>query len=122
MMFLPRKPKEQCPQPAIGADEVALHDGHLIIGCAIARQVFGNTFTALLTYYPQRHTLLLACVSDEAFKTIHKAQQGLLKVRNKRGDMALSIQAILVDHQIDDSNRTLPYELREGSGILIVTL
>ncbi len=122
MMFIPRKPLEQPTQPAFGADEVALQDGHLIIGCAIAQRAFGNTLTALLTYYPQRRTLLLARVSDEVFKTIHKAQQGLLKVRNSRGDLALSIQAILVDHQIDETNRSLPYELREGSGILMVTL
>ncbi len=122
-MFIPRMPlgnKKQAPE--IDAHEVALREGHLVIGAAVAREVFGNALTALMVYYPQRHTLLLAHVSDEAFKSMHKAEQGLLKVRNKRGDLAISIQAILVDHQIDDTDRSLPFDAPPGSRLLKVHL
>ncbi len=122
-MFIPRKtPPQENDRWQIGEDEVGLHEGHLIIGARVAREVFGNTLTALLAYYPQRRTLLLARVSDEAFKSMHKAEQGLLKLRNARGDLALSIQAILVDHQIDETDRVLPFEAPEGSRMLLVHL
>ncbi len=123
MMFIPRNtPQRGNDRWQIGEDEVGLHEGHLVIGARVARKVFGNALTALLAYYPQRHTLLLARVSDEAFKSMHKAEQGLLKVRNARGDLALSIQAILVDHQIDETDRLLPFEAPEGSRMLLVHL
>ena len=124
-MFIPRnaqQPYEAKRKHNFGEDEVGLHDGHLIIGARVAQNVFGNTLTALLVYYPQRRTLLLARVSDEAFKSMHKAEQGLLKLRNARGDLALSIQAVLVDHQIDETDRLLPFEAPPGSRMLLVHL
>ncbi len=123
MMFIPpgKHPKRNI-HPPVGENEVALRDGHLIIGCEVARQVFGQSLNALITYYPQRRTLLLSKVSDEVFKSMHKSEQALLKLRNARGDIAVSIQGILVDHQIDDTDRTLPWESPEGSHILMVVL
>ena len=58
----------------------------------------------------------------EVFKKIHKAGQQMLKDRNLKGDKSIALHEILIDHQIDETDRELTYELAPGMKILNVKL
>jgi hypothetical protein len=65
---------------------------------------------------------LAAPADEEVFKTIHKAHQQLLKEKNAAGDKSISVQEILLDHDLDNHNRDLEYIAEEPLHILKVKL
>ena len=101
---------------------VRLKSSHLLIDHEIAVEVFGDDFNVHLVYYADRKSLLIAPKSDDLFKQLHKANQLMLKDRNLKGDKSIAIHEILIDNQVDDSDRDLSYELEAGLGILNIRL
>lgn len=122
-MFIPPpnfKPQEKAKEALNGL--LRLQASHLQIDKEIAASVFGAVHNALMVYYPQKNALMIAPATDELFKTVHKASQHLLKDRNAQGDKSIAIHEILIDHQLDDTDRELQYEIPPGLGILHVKL
>ncbi len=102
--------------------KVSLKASHLLIHHEIVAEVFGEELNVYVAYYPERRSLMIASISDDIFKTIHKAGQHMLKNRNLQGDKTIALHEILIDHQIDEENRDLEYEWQKGLGILNVLL
>lgn len=102
--------------------EMQLKNRHLIIPAEIAIAVFGDTPQVYVVYYPQQRSLLLAPQEDELFPTVHKAGLGLLKIRNAAGDRSLSLEEIIIDHELEDETRTLVCLYQPGLRLLHVTL
>lgn len=61
-------------------------------------------------------------MDDEIFPTIHKGDLQMLKTRNLEGDKTISLQEIIIDHDLDDSDRDLLYMHQPGVRMLHVTL
>ncbi len=101
---------------------IELKTQHLLISGNIATDVFGNAAQVYTVYYPQQHALLLAPMDDEIFPTIHKAQLQMLKSRNLQGDKSISLQEIIIDHEIEDTDRELIFMYQPGMRMLKVTL
>ncbi len=101
---------------------VKLITQHLWISDDIARATFGDAVQVHTVYYPQQRALLLAPKDDEIFPTIHKTGLQMLKNRNLQGDKTLSLQEILIDHDIDDTDRELVFLHQPGMNMLHVTL
>lgn len=99
---------------------VKLSNGHVIIDQATALALFGDTSQVLWVYYPQRHTLMVATPADELFKSVHKTATSLLKLRNDHGDRSLSVLELILDHDLDDTNRQLEYTADEQMKVLSV--
>lgn len=101
---------------------IKLKNSHLWIAAELAADALGEGAFVFGVYYPQQHALILAPVDDPVFPTIHKPEQLLVKNRNQAGDKSISVQEILIDHEIDDTDRDLVYMHQPGLKMLHITL
>ena len=122
MFIPPNKLKNNFSSDANKGSKVRLKSSHLLIDREVVVEVFGEDTNVHAIYYADRHTLLLAPATDEVFKSLHKAGRHMLKDRNLKGDKSIALHEILIDHQIDATDRDLTYELQTGLGILNVHL
>ncbi|MBU6342431.1 MAG: hypothetical protein KGS48_13125 [Bacteroidetes bacterium] len=101
---------------------VKLQARHLWIDGSLAADLIGEAPCVYLVYYPERKALLLAPIDESYFTTVHKANQALVKLRNIKGDRSISLQELLIDHDIPDDDRPLPFLHQEGLRMLHITL
>jgi len=90
--------------------QIILANGHLVINVDVSNVFFGEASHVNLVYYAQRKTMLLATVEDELFKGLHKTVMLMLKLKNNRGDKSISIQEIIIDNDIDPTDRVLDFQ------------
>ncbi len=102
--------------------KVSLRNRHLLVAAELAADAFGEVAQVYVVYYPAQKALLLAPMGDEIFPTIHKPALQMLKSRNLIGDKSISLEEILIDNELDDSDRTLPFMHQPGMKMLHVTL
>lgn len=102
--------------------DIKLKTQHLWISGPLAAAVFGDVAQVYVVYYPAQKSLLLAPMDDELFPTVHKAALQMLKTRNLQGDKTISLQELIIDHDIDETERSLPFIHQEGLRLLHVTL
>ncbi len=122
MFIPPNRLKDRFESTPDVGSKVRLKSSHLLIDHEVAQEVFGNDLNAHVVYYPNKRTLMVAPKSDELFKTLHKANQHMLKDRNLKGDKTVALHELLIDNEIDDTDRDLTYDLQPGLGILNVKL
>ena len=84
--------------------------------------VFGELTQVYLVYYPQQKALMLAPSDDTIFPTLHKAVKVMLKSRNLQGDKTITLQELLIDQEIDDTDRDLPFTVSPDMRLLHITL
>lgn len=101
---------------------IKLKTQHLWISSDIAEVAFGEVAQVYVVYYPQQRALLLAPMDEEIFPTIHKAALQMLKNRNLQGDKTISLQEIIIDNDIDDTDRDLVFMHQPGMKMLHITL
>lgn len=106
----------------LDGDQVRLNRQHLWISGELAERVFNNERQVYTVYYPQRKALLLAPMSNEDFKALHECSLVMLKDRNRQGDKSLSLQEVLIDHDLDIQDRPLAYSAIESLQLLQVIL
>ena len=108
--------------PRLEADGVRLRREHLWLSAAVADNAFGGERQVYVVYYPNRRSLLLAPMSDDAFKQLHESALIMLKDRNAAGDKSLSLQEILIDNDLEANDRPLAFTSKPGLRMLQVTL
>jgi hypothetical protein len=101
---------------------VKLRTQHLWISSDIAESAFGDAPQVYVIYYPKQRALLLAPMDDEIFPTLHKAGLQMLKNRNLQGDKTISLQEILIDNDVDDTERELAFIHQPDVRMLHVSL
>lgn len=101
---------------------ITLYNRHIIIPRLVAEQLFENAAQVNWVFYAERNTLLIASQYDEDFKALHKTSMSMLKHKNSLGDRSLSAEELLIDHDLDNSNRTLEYKADENMKILTIIL
>ncbi|MDX2134355.1 MAG: hypothetical protein SFV52_06200 [Saprospiraceae bacterium] len=99
-----------------------MRNRHLLIAGSVAHGAFGDAAQVYVVYYPQQRSLLMAPMDDDLFPTLHKAALQMLKTRNLQGDKSVSLEEILIDHDLDDTDRSLPYLYQQGVQMLQVSL
>ena len=109
-------------QPALDGEQVRLHRQHLWLSAEVAANAFGNERQVYVVYYPQRGALLLAPMADDAFKSLHECSLVMLKDRNLKGDKSLSLQEIVIDNDLDATDRPLSFTSKSGLRLLRVLL
>ena len=98
-----------------------LQNGHIIFPCEIVEEILENEVQINWVFYPDRNTLLIAGKSKIFFEKLHKTDWQTLKDKNLKGDKSLFIRAILIDNDLDDSDRNLDFEIK-NSGIISIKL
>ncbi len=99
---------------------IHLASGHLLIEAAIAHDFFADNSHVNLVYYSQRKTILLAAPNDELFKSLHKTSMVMLKQKNSHGDRSVSIQEIMIDNDIEPTDRVLTFQADSTMKIIII--
>ena len=122
MFIPPNKLNNQLAPNSQTTCPVRLKSSHLVIKSEVAAPLFGNSPNINLVYYPDRRTLMLARKDDELFASLHKAKQFMLKDRSLGGDKSIAIHEILIDNDVDISDRELDFTAGDGSGILSIQL
>lgn len=100
--------------------EVCLRSSYLVVKSDIAQSAFGESQNIYIVYYPNQRKIMMASVENDLFKQLHKTSQRMLKDRSLDGDKSITLHEILMDNDIDDTDRALEYTLEEGLGILSV--
>jgi hypothetical protein len=98
---------------------ITLTNRHLIIPAEIAAGFTGDNPHVNMVYYAQRQTLLMAPATDELFKSLHKTSMQMVKNKNLAGDKSISLEEMLIDNELDDTDRPLEFHL-DGMNILQV--
>ncbi|MES2518872.1 MAG: hypothetical protein V4585_12235 [Bacteroidota bacterium] len=98
-----------------------LQNGHINIPVDIVKTVLENEAQINWVFYPDRNMLLLAGKSKLFFEKLHKTDWQTLKDKNIQGDKSLFIRAILIDNDLDESDRDLVFEIK-NTGIISINL
>lgn len=98
-----------------------LQNGHIIIPSEIVEKALENEVQINWVFYPDRNTLLIAGKSKLFFEKLHKTDWQALKDKNLNGDKSLFIRAILIDNDLDDTDRDLDFTIKD-SGIISINL
>lgn len=99
---------------------VRLSNAHIIIDQGIAGELFADASQVNWVFYPRQGTMMIALPTDEGFRSVHKTSTSLLKRRNEKGDRSLSVMEILIDHEMDDTNRELDFKADKDMKILSI--
>ncbi len=102
--------------------KVMLRNRHLVVAAEIAADAFGDVAQVYIVYYANQKALLLAPMDDEIFPTVHKPALQMLKKRNLQGDKSVSLEEILIDNDLDDTDRPLVFMHQPGMSFLHITL
>ena len=102
--------------------QVRLKTNHLYIESALAKDAFGDAPQVYIVYYPNKHSLLLAPMHDEFFPKLHKANLQMLKTRNLQGDKTIYMREMMIDNDIDETDRDLEYNYIPGGQLLSIII
>ena len=110
MFIPPQKIKDSFSSDTTDSRIVALRSSHLLIGKDLAKEAFGDIQNVYMAYYPANRSLFIASIEDNVFKQLHKASQHMLKNKNLHGDKSIALHEILIDKEINATDRTLAFE------------
>ena len=122
MMIPPQRMQDKLRSNAVQGGKVRLQSAHLLVDHEVANIIFANEPNVNMIYYADRGSLLIAPSSDELFKKLHKAKQHMLKNKSIKGDKSIALHELLIDHEIDQTDRDLEYILEKNLNILNVKL
>ncbi|KPM49733.1 hypothetical protein [Jiulongibacter sediminis] len=98
---------------------IQLKSGHLIFDHKLIKDVFSEEDQVNHVYYPERKSFLIAPASKTFFKKMHETKWSNLKLKNLQGDKSLFIRDLIIDHEINDEDRGLTYDLKKTGFIEI---
>ena len=101
---------------------VSLKSSHLCLDANLVSQLLANDPYVFLSYKSAEKQLLLSPVSNTWFPKMHEAHQYFLKLKNSAGDVATALHALILDHDLDDTDRELEYQLNTKSRFLKIEL
>ncbi|MGB5817921.1 MAG: hypothetical protein WBG90_00455 [Saonia sp.] len=102
--------------------KVALKSSHIYLDKELVEAIFGTIHYAYVTYIMEQNRILITPVSSQWFVKMYKPTQFLLKSRNLKGDKTLAIREILIDNDLDTSDRDLTFELVEKTNLIKVEI
>jgi len=88
--------------------EVQLKSSHLIIPAEIANQVLVNSSSVYVAYKEDLNAILVSPKSNDWFPKLHSSLEFIVKSKDLQGTKSIAIREILIDHNVDDSDKTLP--------------
>lgn len=99
-----------------------MKSSHIYLDCELVEPIFGEIHYAYVTYAKEQKRILITPVSSQWFVKIYQPTQFLLKSRNLRGDRTLAIREILIDNELDTTDRELKYEIIQKTNLIKVEL
>lgn len=103
-------------------DLVALQSSHIFLKSKLVERIFKTITYAYVTYIKQQDTLLITPVTSLWFVKMYEPTQFLLKTRNLKGDKTLAIREILIDNDLDTTDRMLDFEVIDKTNLIKIQL
>ncbi|MDP1816074.1 MAG: hypothetical protein Q8K92_16615 [Leadbetterella sp.] len=100
---------------------LSLKSGHLLFESELVTDLFGNEEQVNMVFYAERNTLLIAAQSKAFFAKLHKTNWTALKLRNPKGDKTIFLRDLLMDNDLDETDRILNYQIK-NTGIIEIHL
>jgi len=100
--------------------KVTLKSSHIYLEVDMVTSIFGNIHYAYVTYVKDQKKILITPVTSQWFAKMFEPTQFLLKSRNLKGDRTLAIREILLDNDLDTSDRELKFEIIEKTKLIKV--
>ena len=101
---------------------VRLKSSHVYLSGEIVRQVFGDVVHAYVTYVEDQEKLLITPVSSGWFVKMYEPNQFMLKSRNLKGDKTVAIHELMIDYELDTTDRELNYEVIERTNLIKIEM
>lgn len=98
--------------------ELELKSAHLIVPAEIATEIFGTEPTVYASFKEENNSLLVSPKSNSWFSKLHKSSEIILKTKDMVGTKSISIGELLIDHELDQSNRKLSCEINAKKNFL----
>ena len=119
-----RLPKETITGAAAlnAHSDVYLESSHICIKKNTAERIFGKDTVVLTVFYTSDKSFMIAPASDDLFRKLHKATQQILKNKNAAGDRSISVMELLLDNDLDDTDRDLEFLAEEALHTLKIKL
>jgi hypothetical protein len=105
----------------VSKNELMLKNGHIVFPADIVNKWLDDDNHVNMIYYPERSHLLVAAKSRAFFEKMHKTKWMVLKDKNLLGDKTLYVREILIDNELDDTDRPLRFEIK-NTGIVTIDL
>jgi hypothetical protein len=102
--------------------EISLRKGHLIICPELSDRIFESSSTSYVSFNKESNSLLVSPSKNSWFPKMHKSLEFMLKDRDMLGTKSIAIMEMFLDHDIDDTDRTLTYTLNEEKQFLKIAL
>ena len=102
--------------------KITLKTSHIYLDNELVEPIFGEIHYAYVTYVKEQGNILITPVSSQWFVKLYKPTQFLLKSRNLKGDKTLAIREILIDNDLDTTDRPLGYEIIEKTSLIKVNI
>jgi len=90
--------------------KISLKSSHIYLENDLVETIFENIHYAYIKYLKDQNRLLITPVSSQWFIKMYEPTQFLLKSRNLKGDKTLAIREILIDNDLDTTDRILEFE------------
>lgn len=101
---------------------VSLKSSHIYLDSELVALIFQNISYAYVTYQTEQKRLLITPVSSQWFVKMYKPTQFLLKSRNLKGGRTLAIREILIDNDLDMTDRSLDFEIVKKTNLIKVLM
>lgn len=100
--------------------KITLKTSHIYLSHELIGPIFGEVDFAYVTYVAEQAKILITPVTSQWFVKMYEPTQFLLKSRNLKGDKTLAIREILIDNDLDTTDRDLTYEVIEKTNLIKV--
>ncbi len=100
--------------------KIALKSSHIYLESELVTSIFENIYYAYVTYVKDQKKILITPVTSQWFAKMFEPTQFLLKSRNLKGDRTLAIREILIDNDLETTDRELKFEIVEKTKLIKV--
>ncbi|MEO6347416.1 MAG: hypothetical protein ABIO60_05840 [Aquaticitalea sp.] len=104
------------------SSKITLKSTHLFLDKEVVTRLFSEVTHVYLFYHEGQHQILITPVTSQWFKKMHKPEQYILKARNLEGDKTIDIGGILIDNDLDETDKELEYEIIDKTELLKITM
>ena len=101
---------------------ISLRSSHLVINHQLAERLFEQANKVYVSYKPELNLLLVSPDTNNWFERLHKSTACLLKDKDLKGTKSVAIRELIIDHELEDTERALDFEINEEKRFIKISL
>ena len=122
MFIPPKKHIDQFADQPSPMGKVRLQNSYLVLDKAVAELIFSHVTNVYVSYRAEVKKVFVVSSEDEIFRKLHSPALLMLKDKSSQGDKSIALHETLIDYELDSTDRSLSYEIREEKKMLVVQL